>query len=176
MTPAWVQWLSALLTPVIGLLAGYIAYEQMRTARAKLRLDLFDKRVALYEAAMTFLAHVGTSGTVTHAERVAFFREVRNSRFLFEPTVHERMVTIYQRAGDLLFAEALQTGPQPDKQQEAIEAKWKTLLPWFATQLDEMPNLFIPYLRVDAPSVWQRAWSCIRRSIPHWRFLAKRRV
>ena len=47
---ALVPVLSALLTPTIAIITTYIAYEQWRTNRNKLKLDLFDRRFAVYDA------------------------------------------------------------------------------------------------------------------------------
>jgi hypothetical protein len=43
-----VQWLQALATPVIALLAAVIGFGQWRTNRTKLALDLFEKRFAVF--------------------------------------------------------------------------------------------------------------------------------
>ena len=48
--PLWIQILSALLTPVIGVATIFIARQQWRTAHSKYRLYLFEKRLALYNA------------------------------------------------------------------------------------------------------------------------------
>jgi hypothetical protein len=46
--PLELQILTALLTPVIAVAVGYVAYQQWRTAREKLVLDLFKDRLAVY--------------------------------------------------------------------------------------------------------------------------------
>jgi hypothetical protein len=52
--PSWVQYTQALAPPFIALVAGisggYIAYRQWRTGHYQLRLDLFDRRFAVYKA------------------------------------------------------------------------------------------------------------------------------
>jgi len=39
-----------ILTGVIGIVTLYIAYQQYRTAKNKLRLDLFDRRLPVFES------------------------------------------------------------------------------------------------------------------------------
>ena len=46
---------SALLTPTIALVTTYIAIQQYRNNRAKLRHELYDRRVAVYNAVGNFL-------------------------------------------------------------------------------------------------------------------------
>ena len=41
---------------VIGCIAGYIAFHQWRVAKAKLNLDLFEKRYVIFEATWTELS------------------------------------------------------------------------------------------------------------------------
>ena len=47
--------LSGLLTPTIAILASYIAYRQYRTAKAKLKLDLYEKRLKIFKYFKTFI-------------------------------------------------------------------------------------------------------------------------
>ncbi len=57
--PIWTEYVRVLGTPVVALLAasiaGFIANRQWKTARNKLKLDLFDKRIAIYKLAITAL-------------------------------------------------------------------------------------------------------------------------
>ena len=46
--PLWIQGIAAFATPMVALAVAYIAYRQWKTARDKLRLDLFDKRFAVF--------------------------------------------------------------------------------------------------------------------------------
>jgi hypothetical protein len=52
--PHWTTYVQAISTPIIAAIAagfaGMIAYRQWRTARDKLKMDLFDKRYAVYLA------------------------------------------------------------------------------------------------------------------------------
>lgn len=47
--PLWIQVLQALLTPAIAVAVGTIAFLQWRTAHHKVVLDLFEKRIAIYD-------------------------------------------------------------------------------------------------------------------------------
>ena len=53
--PLWVEYVKALGAPIVALIAaciaGCIAYQQWKTARNKLKLDLFEKRLQVYNAA-----------------------------------------------------------------------------------------------------------------------------
>jgi hypothetical protein len=45
-----------MLTPTIAAIAVYVAWQQSRIANAKFRLDYFERRFPIYEAAITLAA------------------------------------------------------------------------------------------------------------------------
>jgi hypothetical protein len=47
--PTWVVILSALATPTLASFAIYIAWRQHQTAKEKIKVDLFDRRFALFQ-------------------------------------------------------------------------------------------------------------------------------
>ncbi len=44
----WTAYLTALLTPLVAIVAAYVAFVNARTAKNKLKLDLFDKRIKVF--------------------------------------------------------------------------------------------------------------------------------
>lgn len=73
----WLIVLSGLLTPVVALLGLYIALRQWFTARSKLKLDLFDRRLVIYEAVRSYIAAVMASGKTSHEIEFAFLSGTR---------------------------------------------------------------------------------------------------
>jgi hypothetical protein len=63
-SPAWVAISSALLTPLIAIIVVLIAYRQWKTAHNRLKLDLFDKRLAIHSAARDLIATVTSYGEI----------------------------------------------------------------------------------------------------------------
>jgi hypothetical protein len=57
----WIDVLSALLTPTIAILGIYIAYQQWRTNKNRLKLELFDKRYEIFTNIKKFIANILTS-------------------------------------------------------------------------------------------------------------------
>ena len=60
--PHWTIFLTALLTPTIALFGLRIAFMQSRIAKNKLKLDLFDRRYALYQALTRCISTIITEG------------------------------------------------------------------------------------------------------------------
>lgn len=55
---------SGLLQPTIAIIAVYIAYQQYKTGRDRVRLDLYDKRFMVFDGLMDLLAHIMREGNV----------------------------------------------------------------------------------------------------------------
>ncbi|MBB2832304.1 UNVERIFIED_ORG: hypothetical protein GGD51_002433 [Rhizobium esperanzae] len=75
------QTLAALLTPTIAVIAIIIAYMQWRTAHQKTVLDLFDRRMAVYDKLRQSMRMINTAGKVSD-ESDRLFLEAR-SRLCF---------------------------------------------------------------------------------------------
>lgn len=64
-----------------------IAYRQWRTAQKKLKLDLFEKRFAVYDAARNFIASVMTSGKAKDEEMYKFLAGTRETKWLLNDNI-----------------------------------------------------------------------------------------
>lgn len=64
-----------------------IAAIQAETAKNKLRLDLFEKRIAIYKSASDFIAVAVTSGDVTHSDEMDFWLGIAPAKWMFGPEI-----------------------------------------------------------------------------------------
>jgi hypothetical protein len=64
--------LQALLTPVVAIAVGVIAFAQWWTARNRLKLDLFDRRWAVYVAVRELLSEIVRDGNVSQERQDSF--------------------------------------------------------------------------------------------------------
>lgn len=141
--------LSGLLTPTIACFVAYIAWQQHRTARDKLRLDLFDRRYAIYRGLMKLFSQVNAYRTVTDDALSAFWSDTGQKRFLFGKDVRDYMDEVHAKAVDLLQARDL-IDPErnvPDAQRnKAIEESGELVI-WFHEQMSgKAMAKFEPYL------------------------------
>jgi ABC-type nickel/cobalt efflux system permease component RcnA len=83
-TSVLVHVLQALSVAIIGGLGAYIAWRQWRTAHDKVKLDLFDRRLAAYQRLKDAVAPITASGKVTLADTDRFARAMYDMRFLFD--------------------------------------------------------------------------------------------
>jgi hypothetical protein len=96
-----VQASAAALSPIIAVVGGWIAWQQVRIHRNKLKLDRFDKRFAVHEAAMTFVASITTRADIRTEELNEFLAKTRGSRFLLCEEIADYLSEIYRKAGEL---------------------------------------------------------------------------
>jgi len=148
-SPPWLQVLQGLLTPVIAMFAVYIAYQQHKTARERLRLDLYNKRFSVYEALRDLLALIAREARVDLKHIFEFTGKTRDADFLFGAEVTGYIEEVRRRAidfrylSDKLGADTLPAGPERD----TIVEREHEHLEWFLGQFDIMQSMFRPYLR-----------------------------
>jgi len=78
---------AALLTPTIGAIALYIAYQQHVINRRQLRLALSDRRLAVFNSTMKLIAAVIRNARVELDDLYTFLLETRDHEFLFGPDI-----------------------------------------------------------------------------------------
>ncbi len=76
----WIDVFQALLTPTIALIAVGIGIAQWWTARNKLKLDLFDRRWAVYMATRDLLTEIFTHGRSNMDAEQKYLQGIRGRR------------------------------------------------------------------------------------------------
>lgn len=145
--PAWITILSALLTPAIAILTSLIAFQQWRTNRNKLKLNLFDRRYVYYEAARELLGCISVSGKVTEQVMFEFHRKTRGAQFIVGDSIARYFdQELYSKANDLkcLYAELECVEVGPDRNENLRNQK--EIKKWFYDQSKVLDKLFRPLL------------------------------
>lgn len=165
MLPAWVQVLSALATPAIALGAGAIAFGQWRTARTKLVLDLFEKRVAVYSAVNEAIRLVIGPGHPETNEPFNLLHRARDSsEYLFGPEVSAFIKAVIIDLANVRMAHHYIAAGQAADVQAGTGKSWATVsaesLVAFSNAGVEMQKLLIPYLKLEhtVPGRRRKRW------------------
>jgi hypothetical protein len=147
-----VDFLKALLTPAIAVLTAVIAVAQYRLAEAKYRHDLYERRSAIYKAAMKFIAQVTSGGDAPLDEAHTFLRDTSEVAFIFKKSTAEQIQafldTLYKQGLDPNTTNRLlesERGVEASLREQHAERK-NDLLFWFGKQFDECRRLFGPEL------------------------------
>lgn len=138
--------LSQLATPIIAVLVAYVAWQQWRVARNKLRLDLFDRRYRVYEATGKFLWAILDPEKFEESKVREFDRGTSDAQFLFKLKVLEYLKQIricpYER--DIYYHKAKKLPPCEDI--TSITKAFHDRTCWLSEQLVEMNKVFEPYV------------------------------
>lgn len=145
--PHWTAYLTAFATPALALMAGFIAWQQMQTAKAKLKLDLFERRLAVYEGVREYLAVIMRSGATTQEAEMAYLESVQGAKWLFgDKLIGYLNETLWQNVCRLGCLQSELDGmPAGDERSQKIQAK-ADLKMWFLAQHKELDGWFLPYL------------------------------
>ena len=147
--PAWVPILAALLTPTIAIVAAYIAWQQWRTNRNKLKLDLFERRYAYYEAASELIRRILTSGKATDQVTSEFIHKIRGAQFIVGEAVATYFYKqLYSNALDLNTLDDELQGLDVGPERSAIVGKRSDIKKWFSDQPEVLDDLFKPLLNL----------------------------
>jgi len=90
--------LQGLLTPVIALLAIYIAWQQWQVNERKYQLDLYERRLRVYQEVVAFLRRVLRDFKPEITELQAFAASTAEADFIFDPDIPAYLDEIYKRA------------------------------------------------------------------------------
>lgn len=133
----------------LGGSVAYIAWQQYKTNRDKLRLDLFEKRYAVYKALMDYLRK---TGGMEYPELIKQHTELRigthDAKFLFDKDVTEFLSEIYSKSAHYRrVIHDLQDRNPSNHERYKLSAKEECeLLDWFDAQLNRARDVFSPYL------------------------------
>jgi len=139
--------LSGLLTPIIAVLAAYIAWQQWRTNNLRLKHELFNRRYELYEAITFFISGILTRGTVQPNSETQFLRDTKSVVFLFDKHLQEFIQEIYHKAVEFYALRAMQNSNtlSRDALVDNVQQQRK-INDWFSEQLSSCTVRFSPFL------------------------------
>lgn len=145
----WTTYLAALLTPTIAVLGAFIAYRQWLTAQNKLKLDLFDRRFAIYDAARILIASVMTKGKANNEELCTFESGIRSARWLLNKDIETYFENeLRRKAVELLTLDnELQGLPAGDQRDKNVR-KQSELRKGILDQYNVLDRHFEKYLRL----------------------------
>jgi hypothetical protein len=143
----------ALLTPLIAVVATYIAWQQWRSNLLKLRLERYERRLRVYEEVIRILSIIGRDANATPEDLMKFRAAAAEADFLFGPEIPEYIDEIYSRGLKLWRANKEYrdyTQPIPpgyDHKKVVDEIHAQTV--WLSEQFPAAKDKFRKYLDVS---------------------------
>lgn len=145
-----VEFFGAFLTPVIGIAVTYIAYQQYITNSQKLKLDIYEKRLAIYQKIRRILSIVLRDAKISFEELLEFRTSVAESDFLFGSEITKYIDQIYSRGLNLASSrEQFSNLPAGDERRRLV-AENSEHLGWLTDQLPILKTKFNKYLSLKS--------------------------
>jgi len=143
----------ALLTPVIAIVATYIAWQQWKTNQLKLHLDRYDRRLKVYEEVRQILSIIVRDAKASYDDLLKFRRAVSEADFLFGPEIPAYIEEIYQRGVKLQYwsgeyRDYTQSKPEGYDHQKVCDGMHAEL-EWLSAQFEPAHQKFKKYLNVS---------------------------
>ena len=79
----WLQYLSGLSTPTLAAFGIWIAWSQWNTARMKLKFELFDKRMVVYEAVRNIMGNLNNNDLSRTELELSYYEGISATKWLF---------------------------------------------------------------------------------------------
>ncbi|WP_147383598.1 hypothetical protein [Nitrosomonas supralitoralis] len=143
----------ALLTPLIAVVTTYIAYQQWKLNRQKLFLDLYDRRLKVYEEVRQILGIVARDARASYDDLLKFRKAVSEADFLFESEISKYIEEIYQHGVKLCYwteeyRDSTQAKPDGYDHQKVCDGMHAELN-WLTQQFEPAKQKFRKYLNIS---------------------------
>lgn len=134
-----------LITAVFG---AYIAYQQYQTNRQKLKLDLYDRRIKIYNSAMQLALTSSRMGYEDIKSKLGEFDySLHEAYFLFDENVSTKLEEIWNKANTLIAL--LEQREELENRQELpnkLVREIVELREGFPKEIKILRSLFYPYI------------------------------
>ncbi len=164
--PSWWQIFSALSTPIIALMVGYVAYRQYKIDKSRLRRETYPDKIRIYKTVISFISEVIRNSARDQANITLFYENVSEANFLFGDPPNQQIETLYEKAFELYELEALydsyqKTSPalrthEENQDYSEILKKRSSLKKWFLKQPNVTAKIFKKELSLIKESIWNK--------------------
>jgi hypothetical protein len=143
----------ALLTPLIAIVATYIAWQQWKTNQQKLKLERYERRLRVYEEVRKILSIILRDAKASTEDLLKFRTSVSEADFLFGPEIPEYIDEIYKRGLNLWrwnqeYRDYTQEKPEGYDHKKVVEEMHKELR-WLTEQSGPAKEKFKKYLDIS---------------------------
>lgn len=137
---------STVATVFLGLVASWIAIQQLRLVYHRFRLDLFDRRYKIFEATRKFLTVVWRTATFTDNDLWEFAAATADGVFLYPQEMTVYLHEIRKRAlNQRLLRGQFERLPISEQRSALVEEEHEEFV-WLTNQVEVLSSRFLPYL------------------------------
>ncbi|MFZ4675715.1 MAG: hypothetical protein ACOYM4_08490 [Nodosilinea sp.] len=154
--PLWLDILlrliPALITLIVGVFGSYIAFNQYRTNRDKLRLDLFEKRLEAYEKLQEYFSYLIREPRVKDEAMEILYEARYRSLFLFDEEIACHIDQVLEKAKEMREIHSKLFGqnslPQGEERTRLVYRN-RDLKEWHDKEREDSPRRYARYLKFN---------------------------
>lgn len=155
------------LTFVVAIFAAMIAHRQSLTAQSKLRLDLFEKRWAVYRATQNIILALNRQ-QVTPVAHQDFARAIQGARWLFDEPTSVYLYSILDKLTlYLLYQQRIaghdEEGPARNEDVDRSHELFLNIASQSEGRNSPLDKMLGPFLTIDQPTLVARIGKWLRR-------------
>ena len=143
-----------LLTVLVAIFAVYIAYQQFRLQRERIKLDLFEKRFQVFAASRKLLSIILIDASLDLKDLFEYRGAVAEATFLFGEDITGYLEEIDKKALRMHSLHEKLNGIPPGEERSKIVEEKHEALRWLTDQLPELKRRFAPYLKFGSLRSW----------------------
>jgi len=136
-----------ILSALTAVTVAYIALQQFLLAREKFKLDLFEKRFAVFKAVEKFINEAIANRTVSMEVLQQFDRETQTASFLFDNDIVTLIGEIRTKANTLTTLRGERFQLPPGSERVSASKREQDILEEFITTQQGLKNNFSAYLK-----------------------------
>lgn len=137
-----------ILSSIIAVITVSILVLQYLLTKQRWRLDLYDKRIAVYIVVMKYIGNIVGNANLTHQDNMEFLRKTHEIDFLFKDDIQKFLKELYKKGSSLILTHKLMEKPKDEAQRLKSIDEEIELLEWFSSQFEESRRLFNKYLSI----------------------------
>jgi hypothetical protein len=131
---------------IVAGVASLIAFNQFRVAKAKLNLDLFEKRMEVFNAVVELLKACAMQAPVNDKVLREYMSKMASAKFLYGDSVYEYMHVVAKKNFEMVALIVVRSKVEGDIIRSAEHADVMECQSWFLDQFGEHQKLFEPFL------------------------------
>lgn len=152
---SWLPNAQALVTLLVGVGVIAVAFLQWRTNRQKVVLDLFEKRLAVFDEVMGVVGKARKSGKIEGHEMGPLFSAKSRARFLFGDDVRKAIEDlIANMAEGSTVSREQRTLWDSEEERTTSNRDFTRCLMAITRYWDEFPRLCERYMKMDQKAYW----------------------
>lgn len=114
----------------------------------RLKHELFDRRIKVYDIVATYIANIISKGDIERGEEFQFSGDTKQSRFIFDKKIDAYIKEVYDKSCEFHFLcqkEKSSLGSEFDK----VSGEKNKIFKWFIDELSgKLPTRFEKFLKI----------------------------